>query len=153
MATIIKEKPVYTWKGRIEMRRARCQIHVVVSWKSTQRFGFMVPLLLTMETTIIWDVTSCSLVEVHQHFGGMYCLHLQDQGGWRENNKQEASWVLSLVFSFFTFLGILLTLKIEGVHIPPKHQWTSTGLHDIIFQKLVLFIVHHCHQSTSLKKE
>jgi hypothetical protein len=27
-----------------------------------------------MKSTIFWYVTSCSLVEVHQHFGGIYCL-------------------------------------------------------------------------------
>jgi hypothetical protein len=26
---------------------------------------------------VSWDVTPCSLVDMHQHFGGTGCLHLQ----------------------------------------------------------------------------
>jgi hypothetical protein len=33
---------------------------------------------MIMKNTVFWDVTPCSPVEVHQRFGGIYCLHLQD---------------------------------------------------------------------------
>jgi hypothetical protein len=31
------------------------------------------------KSTIFWDVTPCSLVEVYPHFGGIYRLHIQGQ--------------------------------------------------------------------------
>jgi hypothetical protein len=31
------------------------------------------------KSIIFWDVTPCSLREVHHHFGGTYWLHLQGQ--------------------------------------------------------------------------
>jgi hypothetical protein len=32
---------------------------------------------VTMNSTIFWDATLCSLIEVHRRFGGTYGLHLQ----------------------------------------------------------------------------
>lgn len=34
---------------------------------------------VTMESTIFWNVTVCSLVEVQKHFGGVDCLHFRVQ--------------------------------------------------------------------------
>jgi hypothetical protein len=31
-----------------------------------------------IEDTTLWDVTQYSLVNIYQHFGGNFCLHLQD---------------------------------------------------------------------------
>jgi hypothetical protein len=32
-----------------------------------------------MKYTIFWDVTPSRMVEVHQCFGGTYCLHIQSK--------------------------------------------------------------------------
>jgi hypothetical protein len=32
---------------------------------------------LTMKTTVVWDMTPCSLVDINRCIGGTYCLHLQ----------------------------------------------------------------------------
>jgi hypothetical protein len=34
---------------------------------------------LFCEESVFWDVTPCTLVEVDQHFKGMFCLHVQCQ--------------------------------------------------------------------------
>jgi hypothetical protein len=46
---------------------------------------------VTMKSTVSWGVTPCSLVEVHQCFWGMYCLHLQDQRVGHAINQQDVS--------------------------------------------------------------
>jgi hypothetical protein len=33
-------------------------------------------MVVTMMNIVFWDVIACSLVEVSQHFGKIYCLHL-----------------------------------------------------------------------------
>jgi hypothetical protein len=38
-----------------------------------------------LKITVNWDVTSCSLIERNQCFGGTYTLHLQ--GRYRERRK------------------------------------------------------------------
>jgi hypothetical protein len=43
-----------------------------------------------MRTVIIWDVTLCSLVEVHLHFGGPYCQHLLGRRVCQATNQQES---------------------------------------------------------------
>jgi hypothetical protein len=29
-----------------------------------------------MAITVFWDVTSCSLIDIQERFGGIYCFHL-----------------------------------------------------------------------------
>jgi hypothetical protein len=43
----------------------RCLFH---SWKQTVGFEFL--MALTIRSTVIQDVTPCSLADSHQHFGG-----------------------------------------------------------------------------------
>jgi hypothetical protein len=53
-------------------------------------FGFDDLTAVTMKGTIFWDVTPCSLVEVHRHFREKLYLQLQ---GWRvgkASNQEEA---------------------------------------------------------------
>jgi hypothetical protein len=42
-----------------------------------------------MTKIIFWDVTPCSLVEVHGRFGGTYCLHIQGRSVSQGSNQQE----------------------------------------------------------------
>jgi hypothetical protein len=39
--------------------------------------GFEVFTTVTLENTVLWDMTPCSLVEVYRRFGGTYFLYLQ----------------------------------------------------------------------------
>jgi hypothetical protein len=67
----------------------------------------------TMKSTIFWDVTQCDPVEVHQRFGGLYCLHPQS----RRYYKQAMS-------------------KNQSLH---KYNLSSCGLHGAISQKIIFF--------------
>jgi hypothetical protein len=43
---------------------------------------FQVITVVSVKMTAFWDVALCSLVEVDQHFRGVYCLHHHpDDGG------------------------------------------------------------------------
>jgi hypothetical protein len=44
---------------------------------------------VTMKNTIFWDGTMCSPVQVHQHFGGMYCLHFKARRVSQISNQQD----------------------------------------------------------------
>jgi hypothetical protein len=39
-----------------------------------------------IKTAVFWEVTSCSLVDMHQRVGGICCLHFQDSATctWRK---------------------------------------------------------------------
>jgi hypothetical protein len=39
------------------------------------RFG--IPTAVTMKSSVIWAITTCSPVKVNLRFEGIYCLHLQ----------------------------------------------------------------------------
>jgi hypothetical protein len=58
---------------------------LVFSDKASFHFEFDIPTAVTMNSTIFWDVTPCSLVEFNQCLGGTYCLYLQDRRVSQEN--------------------------------------------------------------------
>jgi hypothetical protein len=70
-------------------------------------------------STVFWDVMLCSPVEVHGHFGGTYsfCLLL--------------TWLNFRPWRWMQYSAL-------------KHQWTSTRLHGVTFQILVLFCEWRC---------
>jgi hypothetical protein len=117
---------------------------------------------------MFWDVTPCSLVDIHWHFGELYFLHLQ---GWllclslvpviiqsckawgmelicelwitvthmgSEIPCANNTWHWATCFLLVTCLAYSLTLKMEAVH-GCECQWTF--LHGITSQKMVFFIV------------
>lgn len=45
-----------------------------------------------MNSTIRWDVKSCSLVEVNLYFGGTKCYHLEGGRVSQAQSKQEAEF-------------------------------------------------------------
>jgi hypothetical protein len=45
---------------------------------------------LRLKSTFVWVVMLCSQVEVHQHFGGAYCLHPQGQRGSHTSSQRKA---------------------------------------------------------------
>jgi hypothetical protein len=59
----------------------------------------------TLKSTVIWAVTSCSLIDVYRRFGGIYCLQLQGLRVSQANN-QNAS---------FCLFDLLSSLKMEAV--------------------------------------
>jgi hypothetical protein len=63
---------------------------------------------------ILWDVTPCSSIEIHRRFEGTYCFHFSAK-------KMSPALLVS--------------------HVPLKLQWTSTGLHGVTSQEIVVFIV------------
>jgi hypothetical protein len=45
------------------------------SWNIPQVHHTTWNAVTTLKMTVFWDISPCSLVEVHQHFRGAYCLH------------------------------------------------------------------------------
>jgi len=44
--------------------------------------------LVTVKINGVWDVTPCSLVDKHQYYGGLCCLHFQSKRVTRSSSKQ-----------------------------------------------------------------
>jgi hypothetical protein len=63
-----------------------------------------------MNSILFWDVTKYSLVEIYKCFGGMYCLHLQDQ------RASQVSWKLAA-----WLLGFFLE-TLENVYQTTQHH-------------------------------
>jgi hypothetical protein len=80
-----------------------------------------------------------SLVQVHRHFRGTYCLHLQ---GWMvcvASTRHQ---------SLFSFILFVLDMALSTCFFPLKCQWTSTRLHGITSQKALLFTATTAGTST-----
>jgi hypothetical protein len=67
--------------------------------------GLEVLVVVTVKSTIFWDVAPYHLLEVYPCFRGIYCLHLQGQ-----RVRQAACFLL------ITCLAYSLALKMEAVH-------------------------------------
>jgi hypothetical protein len=60
------------------------------SWRVSEllkNVGFEVLTMVVVKSTIFWDITPCSPLNVNRHFGGTYRLHLQG----RKQIQQEIS--------------------------------------------------------------
>jgi hypothetical protein len=85
------------------------KIHVFLSLVHV----FMMSLfILSMKSTIFWDVTLCSLVKANRHFKGAYHLNLESQRISQARHKLASSFAYFLVNDGF-LLGLLqLSYKI-----------------------------------------
>jgi hypothetical protein len=91
----------------------------------SQRWLWRVP------STIFWDMTPCSPLNVNRYFGGTHRLHLQGRKNVSSTrNQRENRWQAESLF---------FRLWIWSRYVPTKHRLTLNGLHGVISQKMVLF--------------
>jgi hypothetical protein len=102
-----------------------CNIRLAVSvqYKNLDIVGFEVLTEVVMKSTIFWDITPCSPLNINRRFGGTYCLQPLLATCFH------AGFLLSLFFSAWRWRR----------YVPPKLRLTLNGLHGVIFQKLVFF--------------
>jgi hypothetical protein len=86
---------------------------------------------VVMKNTIFWDIMLCSPLKVNRRFAETYRLHLQGRKISQARNQRKR-WFL----------------------VPPKRQLTFNGLHGLISQQMVPFVIilppfslfqSHCH--------
>jgi hypothetical protein len=95
-----------------------------------------------MKSNIFWDVTPCSLIEVHRRFGGIYCLHIRGRKVSQEINQPEAGGKqVSITFWFIAWVRSIFRRSGWWHYFPPKCRSTSIELHGFTSQKVALFIV------------
>jgi hypothetical protein len=91
-------------------------------------------------STIFWDITPCSQLKVNRRFGGIYHLHLQVS----KKLSKKPSW--TQVVSRIWFLAQLIffgTWRWRR-HVTLKSRLTLNRLHDVISQKMVLYMNVNC---------
>jgi hypothetical protein len=84
--------------------------------------GFKVLTAVAIKSTIYWDITPCSPLKVNRRFGESFRPHLQVRRTNQARNQCESKWRWRRC-------------------VPPKCRWTFNGQHDVISQKIVLFIL------------
>lgn len=88
---------------------------------------------LDVTSTLFWDVILYILVEHEEHFGWTFCFHLQGQRVSQATTKPSSASCLLCAW--------LTLLPSRWQHfVPPKYRLTSTRLHDVTSQQIVLFI-------------
>jgi hypothetical protein len=75
------------------------------------------------QSTIIWDITPCSPLNVNRRLVGTYLLHLQGRRISRVRNKPESRWQAEW-------------------YVPSKRRLTFNGLHGVISENILLFITN-----------
>jgi hypothetical protein len=77
---------------------------------------------------------SCTQTEIHLGFGAMYCLHL--------HNRKVSQAATSLFAAMSCWLlGLITNLEDKGTAFLLKPQQISMGVHGMVCQKVVNFIV------------
>jgi hypothetical protein len=66
---------------------------------------------LRMKSSVFWDVKGCSPVEIHQRFGGTYCLHLQCRRISQTRNQQRSGVTMEAVRSSQTSVDFYQTTR------------------------------------------
>jgi hypothetical protein len=136
----------YPWLWQ-KLPHMPCEVHMQFPWfappfwlsPSCSVFvGFEVLTTVVMKGINFWDITPCSPLSVNRRFGGIYRLHLQG----RRNNfsKRPASKQVASRMPPACLLKLFLRPWRRRGHVPPKRRLTLIGLHDVIFQKLILFM-------------
>jgi hypothetical protein len=101
-----------------------------------------------VKSTILWDITMCSPLKVNQRSGGTYRLYLQGLSITRARNRVKADGkqshqseraLLATCLHASFLLGSFFDPE-DGGNVPPKRWLTFNGVHDIIYQTLLLFI-------------
>jgi hypothetical protein len=106
-------------------------------------------LLSISKSTIFWNVTLCSPLNVNRRFGRTYRLHLQGQDN---KLRKKLAWkhpLLAICFHAGFFLSLLFWPWKWRRYVPPKRRLTFKGLHSVISQNMVLFITTAMRTSNS----
>jgi hypothetical protein len=84
-----------------------------------------------MKNSVFWDITSCSLLRVKQHFRGICPINLQ---GRRISHARNQLYLLTASLWLLVWL-ILLPWRWRR-HGSPKRRLASNELHLVISQKI-----------------
>jgi hypothetical protein len=112
---------------------------------TVKRVGYEVVTSVVMKSTVFWDITPCSPLNVNRRFGGTYRLHFHGRRIIRARNQCESKWqapsvgpACHLLSRWFLARLILRPWKWRR-YAPPKHRLAFNGLHCVISQKIALF--------------
>jgi hypothetical protein len=114
-------------------------------FNSVQLFGFKVLTVVAMKSNIIWNVTPCSLIEIHWCFRRTCCLQFHSRRVSQANNhiskKQVESTAIAICFLLVWLFASLIPWPWRWrQYVPLKHRWTLTGIHSVMSHKIVLFM-------------
>jgi hypothetical protein len=93
----------------------------------TNDVGLEVLSAVIIKTSIFWNITSCSPLRVNRRLGGIYRIHLRGRKTRQTQKPRERMWQFGSV------------CHLPLWRFPPKHRFTSHGLHVVIFQKIEHF--------------
>jgi hypothetical protein len=98
--------------------------HSEISYKYV---GFEVLTAVVMKSTIFWDTTPCSPLNVNRRFGGTYRLHLQGRKISSARNQRESRWQAELLSLPPAFLLIIFFHPEDGGDMLLRNVgWLST---------------------------
>jgi hypothetical protein len=93
--------------------------------------GFGILTAVVLNSSIFWDITTCSPVKVNWLFRGTCRLHLQGRRISQARNQCESRWQAA---------WLILRPWRWRRHVPQKRRLNFNGLHDVISQKTELFM-------------
>jgi hypothetical protein len=117
----------YNWARRSAHSTSHDSIRSRAQTNRIVNLGLEVLTAAIMRTTVSWEVTPCSPTEVHQRFGGMYCLFLQCRKVSQAKIKQ---------YSYIRLTCLILRSWRWRLYFLPKRRWT-TRLHCVHSQTTV----------------
>jgi hypothetical protein len=84
--------------------------------KSQTFLGVEVLTAVVLKSTVVWDVTQCSLLKINSGFEGTYRLHLQGRRISGARNRRENR--CPLLATYFHARAYSSTLKMEAIYTP-----------------------------------